>query len=279
MSGYVTQKAARKVHLREQGGPTEEPESKQILLVPVSNPSTMRNLLAFATLVKLPGDRHPIHPLTVFTDRQVAAERIQEFRETFGRVIRSLHTGIDFETAFRTDINVTNGIVRAAEELAATALIMGWNKPSTPWRILFGTILRGLLRRTNIMLMVLDVPVTLREIRRIHLICPPNAQFEKGFRDWLQTLVRLAGKLKTRIWVNCESSPTLDAIRDSQSQDKGGRIFEYRHYRREYDTGDLIVFVHARYNAVSYDRRYEHEMNSLIELHHDCDILIIYPHH
>ena len=279
LSGTVTQKAARNVHLGKKDSPPDEPDSRQILLVSVSNPSTMRNLLSFATLVKLPEDRHPIHPMTVFTDRQVAAERIQEYRETFGRVIGSLHTGIEFEPAFRTDINVTNGIVRAAEELAATAIIMGWNKPSTPWGILFGTILRGLLMRTRVMVMVLDVPVTFREIRKIHLFCPPNAQFERGFRDWLQTVIRLAVKLKTRIWVRCDSPPTINAIRESQVQDKAARIFEYRAYEGEYDAGDLLVFVHARHNAVSYDRRYDHEINSLIDSHHDCDNLIIYPHH
>jgi Kef-type K+ transport system membrane component KefB len=279
MSGYITQKAARKVHLKENDTLSDEPDQKQILLVPVSNPATMQNLLSFATLVKNDEDRHPVHPLTVCTDRQKAGEMIDESRETIDSAIRSLHTEIDFEPTFRIDINVTNGIVRAADEVAATCIIMGWNKPATTWRILFGTILKGLLKRTGTMVMVLDVPVTFREVRRIHLFCPPNARFENGFNDWLYTMIILAGKLKTRIWLNCDSADTMNSIREMNAREKAGRLFEYRTYDREYDAGDLLVFVHARFNSVSYDRHFEHSMNGRIESNHNCDVLIIYPHY
>jgi hypothetical protein len=127
------------------------------------------------------------------------------------------------------------------------------------------------------MVMVLRVPVTFREIRRIHLYCPPNAHFEKGFQAWLDTLVILTRKLKIRIWISCESSGTLEAIRSWNARMKTGRLFEYRTYGREYDTGDLLVFVLARKNTLSYNRQYEHFVDKRIDSASRCDILVIYP--
>jgi Kef-type K+ transport system membrane component KefB len=277
VSGYITQKSARKIHLQESETPTEETSPRQKLLIPISNPSTMTNLLAFSILIKMEENRQPIHPLTVYTDRKLAEEQIDESRKRINSSIRSLHTEIQYEPIFRIDINVTNGIIRAAEEVAATAIIMGWANPSTTWGILFGSILKSLHKRTEIMVMVLKVPVTFRKIRRIHLFCPPNAHFERGFQAWLETLILLARKLKTKIWISCESSDTLEAIRSWNARKKTGRLFDYRTYGREYDSGDLLVFVTARTKSLSYNRQYEHFVDKKIEVASNCDILVIYP--
>jgi len=54
--------------------------------------------------------------------------------------------GIDTEWAVRVDISISSGIVRAAKEMLASKIIMGWlGKYISSRRWIFGTILEGVL--------------------------------------------------------------------------------------------------------------------------------------
>jgi hypothetical protein len=107
---------------------------------------------------------------------------------------------------------VTNGIVRAAEEVIATTIVLGWNKSKTPFHILFGNVLNNLLDKTERMVIVLKTPSSFRQVKKINLLCPENAQYEKGFHLWLDTLIFFIRKLQLKIVVDCRSSQTLEAI-------------------------------------------------------------------
>ncbi|MBN1115722.1 MAG: cation:proton antiporter, partial [Bacteroidales bacterium] len=185
-SSYITQRSGKKLLFEEdtiEGGS----KVKQKILVPVANPSNMENLLEFASLIKVDGSNIPVYPLTIFTNRNEVRDRIDENRERITKVINSMQSDVSFEASSRIDNNVTNGIVRAAEEVVATTIIMGWNKSKTPFHILFGSVLNNLLDKTERMVMVLKTPSSFSQVRKMHLLCPENAQYEKGFYLWIDT--------------------------------------------------------------------------------------------
>ncbi|MBN2805593.1 MAG: cation:proton antiporter [Prolixibacteraceae bacterium] len=287
-SSYITQYSGKKLLVDDNNFTSSTKKSTQKLLVPVANPANIENLLDFAALIKTDNQAVPIYPLTVFTNRDNnVRNQIDEKQKKIVRIIESMHSDIPFETNTRIDGNVTNGIVRAAEEIVATGIIMGWNNRHTPFHILFGNVLNNLLEKTNRMLLVIKTPTSLREVKRITLFCNENAQFEPGFTLWLDTLITLSRNLQLKFSVNCTSRMTYDAIQKYMTKQNTVKYLEHHselvNLRRQQKSiiknsaAELLVFVNARRETVSHSRQFEHIMNNSISRFSRNNIVIIYP--
>ncbi len=283
-SSYITQKAGRKL-LFEEETISERKKVKQKILVPLANPINMENLLEFASLIKKEDDSVPVYPLTIFTDRSEVREKIDKNQQRIAQVIASLHSDVLFETSSRIDNNVTNGIVRAAEEVVATTIVMGWNKSKTPFHILFGNVLNHLLEKTERMVIVLKTPSSFRQVRKIHLLCPENAQYEKGFGLWIDTFAILIKNLQLKAVVDCSSTLTFEAINQYITRSGISKYFELNQHeiRRHINenirnsSAELLVFVHSRKKTISYNRVFEHIMNDAVDRFTKNNVVIIYP--
>ncbi len=285
LSSYITQESGKKILLKENDTFTGKNNVKQKFLVPVANPANMENLLEFAILIKDDDVSIPVYPLTVVTQRNRVREKINENQEIIQKIIDSLHTEISFEISSRIDSNVTNGIIRAAEEVVATTIVLGWNNRGIPFHILFGNVLENLLKKTQRMVLVLKTPSSFREVRKIYLFCPENAQYEHGFYLWVETLVILSRKLQLKLIMNSDSEQTLDAIRLFNQKNNFSKNFEIQEANAELksrsviknSTSDLLIFVHSRKKAISYSRKYEYFMDTSIGRYNNNNIIVIYP--
>ena len=284
-SSYITQKAGKRLLFEEEVSAGEEYLLKQKILVPVANPSNMENLLEFASLIKKEDNNTPIYPLTVFTKRMEVRNTIDKNQKIVAQVIDSLQSDVSFETSSRIDNNVTNGIVRAAEEVVATTIVMGWNQSKTPFHILFGNLLNNLLGKTERMVIVLKTPSSFRSVRKIHLLCSDNAQYEKGFHLWLDTVIILVRRLKLKVLVNCGSFQTFEAIDHYTIKTGISKYFElYENEVNEYinenirdSAEELLIFIHSRKKTISYKKFFEQVMNSTIAGFIKNNVVIIYP--
>jgi Kef-type K+ transport system membrane component KefB len=283
-SSYITQRAGKKLLIEEESI-NEDSKIKQKILVPVANPSTMKNLLEFASLIKKEDNSIPIYPLSVFTNRSEVRDKIDRSQQKLLAVIDSLHSDVSFETTSRIDNNVTNGIVRAAEEVVATTIVLGWNKSKTPFHILFGNVLNNLLDKTERMVIVLKTPTSFSQVKKIILLCPENAQYERGFHLWLDTLIFFIKKLQLKIIADCSSSKTLEAINHYLAKAGVSKYFDLNnneinsHISNNIhnSASELIIFVHSRSKTVSYNKHYEQVMNDSMSRFSKNNIVIIYP--
>lgn len=284
-SSYITQYSGKKILLKENETITKSSGVKHKFLVPVANPANMEHLLEFAVLIKDTNENIPIYPLTVFTNNNQVRDQIDENQSAIQKVTESFQTEVTFETISRIDNNVTNGIVRAAEEVVATAIILGWNNHTIPFHILFGNVLDNLLEKTERMLLVLKTPTSFREVQNVLLFCPENAQYERGFSLWLQTMTTLAEKLQLKIKVNCDSEITNESIKNFTLRNNTSKYFSSRKNALKHLTQDsikhtsseLLVFVHSRKKAISHSRSFEHFMNNSIGMYKKNNVIIIYP--
>jgi len=287
-SSYITQHAGKKLLIKENDTSSGKKKADQKILVPVANPANMENLLDFAALIKSDDSVTPIYPLTVFTNRNnEVRQQIDERQKQIEKIIDSLQSEVAFETNTRIDANVTNGIVRAADEIVATGIVMGWNNRSTPLHILFGNVLNKLLEKTGRMLLVLKTPSSFREVKRITLFCSENAQFETGFSLWLDSVINLSKSLQLKFSVNCTSKMTHDAIeaylvkhnclKFLESQNSSTNPRKKQRSEIKNSASELLVFVNSRRNTVSYSRQFEHLMNNSINRLKKNNIVIIYP--
>lgn len=284
-STYVTQYAGKKILMKENESLIRTARLKQKFLVPLANPANMENLLNFALLIKETNDDNPVYPLTIFTDRDKVAEKINENQEIIKKVIESLNSEVIFEHSIRIDTNVTDGIARAAEEVVATGIVLGWHKNTISFHLLFGTVLDHVLEKTHRMVLVLKTPVSFNEIKKITLFCPENAHFENGFTLWIKTLYTMASNLSLKVQVNCDSVKTIDAFKHYIKKQGASKYFVFhqgsskslKNAHRNHNSSELMIFVHSRKKAVSYSRSFEHFMNNSINLFSNNNVVIIYP--
>lgn len=285
LSTYVTQVAGKKIQMTENDTVSGSKRPRQKILVPLANPDSMAHLLEFAVLIKQEEDLVPIYPLTVFTQRNEASRRIDENREEIMKVIDSLNTDLEFEASSRIDNNVTNGITRAAEEVVATAIIMGWNNAATPLYKLFGNKLLNLLQKTRRMVLVLKTPSDFRNVRKIHLFYPKNAQYEEGFALWLDTVIHLVKKLQIKIVLYCAHDKTRDGVLARAKSKNAAKYFEVvtdfsgelTEDRVKRTPSDLLIFVHSRKKTISYNKKYEQFMNESISRFDKNNVIVVYP--
>ncbi len=285
VSSYATQRSGKKILVDENDTVTDHKKIKQKLLVPVANPENMDHILEFAVLIKQDNDKVPIYPLTVFRKHEKVREEIDQNQERILKIIDSLQTDVSFETGSRIDKNISKGIVRAAEELLATGVVIGWNKPSTQFQTLFGDVLKNLLRKTNRMILVLKTPSEFRNIRNIHLVCSEDAQYEEGFTLWMDTLHYMVKRMQVKAQVYCESGNTADAILQYGNSSSTTKYFELnknfsgklKHADIKQSASELLIFVHSRKQGLSHSRKFENYMNDSISRHNKNNIIIIYP--
>lgn len=284
-SSYITQRAGKKILVKSNDTISKPPEHKQKLLVPVANPANMAHLLEFAILIREEGDDTPIHPLVVFQERENNPKTIREKQQQVKRIISNLDSKVEFHTATRIENNITNGIVRAADEITATSIIMGWHTRSTPFSILFGDMLNNLLEKTSRMVIVLKTPSTIRDIRKVLLFATSDAHLEQGFNQWLDMISFLAKNLQLKIKISSSSKLTIDAMQSHYEEINLNKYFEYKEMAIQKpkasflknSSADLLIFVHARRATVSYSRHFEHFMNNCMGRFKTNNLVIIYP--
>jgi len=286
LSTYVTERAGKQILLQANNTVFRKKKVRQKLLVPIANPETMGSLIDFTIMIKEDDHEQPVYPLTVVTGGDQVRERIDNNRVEVRKVLDAVQADdIHFETSSRIDNSITNGIVKAAEELVATGIIMGWNTGKMPFYRLFGNVMSNLLKRSERMLLVLKTPVEFRKIRNIHVFCTDDAEYEEGFALWLDTLSLLFSRLKIKGIFYSESSKTLDAILRHGKNNNTAKYFElYRDATPQqiekelhHSPTDLLIFIHSRRKTVSFNKKFEQFMNQTINQYGNNNILVIYP--
>jgi Kef-type K+ transport system membrane component KefB/nucleotide-binding universal stress UspA family protein len=284
-SSYITQRSGRKILIKSNDTISKPLIHKQKLLVPVANPSNMAQLLEFASLIRDTGDDTPVYPLLVFPERENDQKKIREKQQEVKKVIDILDSEVEFHTGTRIDNNITNGIVRAADEMTATSIIMGWHTRTTPFSILFGDVLNNLLEKTHRMVIVLKTPSTIRDVRKVLLFVTADAHLEKGFSQWLDATALLAKRLQIKFRISSSSISTIQAAQSYLDEKKLTKYFDYKEMAVQKPKGlslktqsaDMMAFVHARRGSVSYSRHFEHFMNNCMGRFKGNNIIIIYP--
>lgn len=284
-SSYITQISGKKILVKSNDTISKPVSYKQKLLIPVANPANMAQLFEFASLIREEGDDTPVYPLIVFQERDNDMGKIQEKQQQVKKIVESMDSNVEFHIGTRIDNNITSGIVRAADEMTATSIIMGWHTHTTPFSILFGDVLNNLLEKTRRMVIVLKTPSTIRDIRKALLFVTADAHLEQGFSKWLDVISLLAKSMQMKIRISSSSRITIDAIQSHYEKNRLTKYFEYKEMAIQKPkalslknpAAELFVFVHARRASASYNRHFEHFMNNCMGRFKTNNIIIIYP--
>ena len=261
LSTYLTDYAGRLVALQQEGKNVHEHKSGHIL-VPISNPDTALQLYNFAIMIHQPQNAPKISPLTIATTSQQLEHSILNDKAFSDEFINNANAArIGYQPAMRIDTNISEGIIRAAMEIRVTDIVLGWSGKSGTARYFFGTIIEKLLDSCPQTIMVVNPKRKIMKFRKIFVMVPRHADYEAGFKTWMQILLRLHQNNSGEILFITDKITLRGITRLEET-----KIFNEKNFRipdvlpdmraiaDELTEDDMFVVIAARKNTVSYSR-------------------------
>lgn len=287
---FVTENAGRKLAIVEAERKPETGNAPERILVPVSNPARMEALLDMAVMIKDPQSQTPVYPLAIVQDDGEAKEKIHVTNKMMEvAIIHAAATESHVQPITRVDLNVADGIARAAKELLVTDVILGWtDNNSTTDRLfgsIFGTTLDNVVQSVWENVYVCDFRHPMNTAKRMVLVLPRNAEFEKGFLHYLQKMIMLAKQIGARMLVCCHDK-TKAAVEAFIQHSKISVEITFKHFgniedlltlSREITRDDLLAVASARKGTLSHGPYLEHIPGRLSRHFRDNNIILIFP--
>jgi Kef-type K+ transport system membrane component KefB len=286
VSSFVVESSGRKLAIAYSQLTPETISVSNRILVPISNPVTIENLIDFAILIKDPKSTHPIYPLAVVKDAEdTSAQLVATNKMLEKAILHASATDNAVQLVSRIDVNIADGMIRAIRELMITDVVIGWNGKITTRERIFGTVLDNLLVRTQQMIMVCRIIHPLNTTGRLHIAVPPNAELENGFAKWMDNMKTIARQLGAAICFY-GSGKTLNSLQGYIAAQKQSLSIDYHTFDNwdniSYlaDNGrpdDLYIFVSARSKTLSYTSFLDKLPKQLARSYKDHSFVVVYP--
>jgi hypothetical protein len=192
---------------------------------------------------------------------------------------------IPMETIERYDINTVAGILNTIHERDITAVVMGMHRKSNVIDTFLGGKIEQLLRGTNLMVVLSRCYIPVNTVTRIVVFVPAKAEYESGFRQWVEAMASLAHEVGCRL-IFCANSQSRSLIAAIIAKSGLGIRQEYRPADSNDDfmllanrvlDDDLLVVVGARHDSVSYNPEMTDIVLSLQRYFERANLLLIYP--
>ena len=289
VASLATEAASKRVVLA--GDQDEVTSEKNVareeqLMLPIANLNNMESLLDFSTLIKSKHSPHPVTVLTVVPNNEMATQNLQRARKNLDSMAKYA-SGSETEVNMMATIdhNIANGISRAAREVGADGILLGW--PSKPGIIekMVGEKTESILNQTDTNLFMCHVDKPLVAQKRIVLFCPPLSESELGFDYCLEKVLRLSQELTIPILYVCDPR-TKEAISQYVKRNKTStRVLFSNHeewddltsLRKYVKDNDLIVFISARQGEVSYRHSFDGTPKKLGKVYTQHNRILIFP--
>lgn len=264
----------------------DESSTRPRTLIAISNPLTAPGIVDLALAMRFPDSSVPgdFYALHVRNDNSASARSIsRNSLDVAERAAASVEVSL---TAIeRYDLNIITGVLNTMAERDITEVIIGLHRRTAILDTFLGDKIERLLQSTNRMVVITRCFIPLSTMTRIVVALPKNAQFETGFRRWVQAMGNLCRHIGCEISFWCEESsePMIRTVL-SRSKIEIPMHFEtvsnYDDFvvkSSEIGDDDLLVVVSSRRAAVSFDS----DMDAMPEYLHryfsNTNLILLYP--
>lgn len=285
-SSFITENAGRKLAIIDSQKGIDLNSIPQKILVPISNPVNIIPLIDFAILIKDRNSEEPIYPLNVVIDNDDASTELINKSKLYNDLIRQSSGGEgNARLITRVDLDVGNGIIRACKDLMMTKIVIGWTGKLTTSNYIFGSLLESILNKTTQSLYIVRTLSPINTFKNLHIVVPPNAEYEPNFDKWLKTCVHLSKQLSTSMFIYGKAV-TLENIKIHASKQKYPSHISYNEFDNFDDLSiiskktsrhDLILIISARTMTVSYNNFMETYAKQFVKYFENVSFILIYP--
>jgi Kef-type K+ transport system membrane component KefB len=203
-ASFVTESAGKKLLIDQaKNEPLEGPALRsQHLMVAANELIGNEKLLDFSILITDKKVINPISVVSVLENDEEAEMRIRRSRKHMDDFIRHFSGGEMSVQAMATiDHNFSSGVARVSKELVADIVLINDNSSLNLLKRLVGDDRDHLLDvcEKSVFFCQFNQPFT--TYRTIALVCPPFAELELSFNQWMERVFRIAKELNSSIEV------------------------------------------------------------------------------
>lgn len=283
ISSFATEHTARDIALNEKDT-IEEVGDKDQILVALSNPETVQPLMNAALMLRSKRDGTQISAVAVVLEND-SARRTQTAKqlEQAKKIAAAANVGIN--TYNRWAVNITTGIYHTMMEIGASELLIGLHQKTRLSDSFFGKFTSDILASVQQQVVVFRPIVPLNTMRRIHLLVPKRAEFERGFQHWLNRVAGLAEQLSCTVEAYA-TPPTIKAMEDYCAKHKLRIVLETHDFNTWNDLSPIVhrtrpdhlfIVVMARTATLSYHKYMERIPDQVERYFSTRDLMIIFP--
>ncbi|NDB35816.1 MAG: cation:proton antiporter, partial [Flavobacteriia bacterium] len=289
VASFVTENAGKDL-LRYLSDTSEDEdlESKlrnKHLLVAMNKLEGNEKLLEFAIQVSDQKVINPISVVSVLPNTRQAEQIIHKSRKNLEEIVKHFS---GYETKINTvatiDLNISSGISRVAMELVADAVVVNDSSKSNILKLLVGDDREHLLQTCDKTIYFCQIEKPAVDYRKILVLASEYAELENYFLSWAERILRYSNELKLPIEAYMKQNTydrfvrvgLVNKIHASSENKLLNDVEEFFHISKV-NNDDLIVLVHARTGAVSYNSEAEALYHKINKVYDQNDKIIIFP--
>lgn len=291
VSSLGTERAASRLKVQlleqeEEESAKEDSTAHPRTLIAISNPLTAPGIVDLALSMRFPDSSVPgdLYALHVRNDNSASSKAIGrnslDVAEKAAAAVETSLTPIE-----RFDLNFITGVLNTMEERDITEVIIGLHRRTKIIDSFLGEKVEQLLRSTNRMIVMSRCFIPINTVTRILVAVPKKAQFETGFRRWVQAVGNLCRQVGCRIdfWCDDDTKPLIQTV---IRQSRLGIRMSFSHVSSyddfvlkstDVNDDDLLIVVSARRSSVSFDGDMDAVPEFLQRYFANNNLIVLYP--
>ncbi len=286
IASFTAQKGAQNIALSEATNKNqEESNSKERILIPISNIDTTDELINLGIIVKSKKNTDGLYALSIVkndSDDNSAADKkakklLDKAAVTASATDNSLHQ------LLRYDQNIINGITSVVMENQITDLILGLHIKQKISDSFLGELTEGILNKCNITTLIYKSTQPFSTIKKHVVVVPHKAEKEIGFPFWIVKLWNIAKNSGAKL-VFYGTPETLKFIQEIHSKHPIPCEFEefsdwndFLILARDLQPDDNLIVVLSRKNKPSYQNNMNKVPDYLNKYFQKNSFILIYP--
>lgn len=248
------------------------------ILVPISNPATMNNLVTIANIFNAAQSAEPVFVLNIINENKSSREMVHGIRHTLEENVSEFnHLHENLKVITRVDLGVSSGIIRAAKEYLATDIVFGWGLKDTTSKKIFGNVFDHLMKSEQTLYAV-NLKDKISRYMKYIIHIPANLEYEPVFKSIIKKLDKLA-RLGDQVIFRIENKDSLSKIKDIiKTRSKYNVLFEQQNLLN-FDSEDRTIHVCflLRKLSVSHSTEYNAFVQNMVANKTHSDYIIVVP--
>lgn len=293
ISSFATEHAARRLKLEEKKQRSKNGERRdstalddEKILIPIHETSNIPTLMNAAFMMRNRKLKRGLICLSIINDADVNEQTQAHSRECLALASKiAAAADVPVQTQTRLAVNFVTAAIHSLKENDASEVLIGLHKKRKPNDSFFGQFAQGLIDGMPRQLMIVNFKIPSNTIRKIVVVVPEKAEYEKGFTRWINRIARMAEDLGCR----CEFHATESASQliASYMGSRHGSVraeyvtmsawSEFQQLSSQIENDHLLVVIASRRTGISYQK----QMNKLpMILQNDfshCSLMVVYP--
>jgi Kef-type K+ transport system membrane component KefB len=280
----VAQKGAINISLRETAEDIEDDTHNEKILMPLSNPENVEELVQLSTTIKSKDNKTGLYALSIINNIEENAAALKQANKLLDKAVNAAAaTDVKLNRQIRYDLNVINGISGVIHENNITDLVLGLHIKKGISDGFLGTLTEGILSKNNVTTFIYKPVQPISTIKNQLVIIPKHAEIEIGFLEWLLKVWNIGRNTGAKMifYASEKTTGIIREIHTKHSIEAEFRVFDdwedFLILSRSIKQNDGLIIVMSREKKPSYQAKMKSIPGYLNSYFVSNSFILIYP--